>query len=357
MFAAEQKVNLINQTASVIYSPEELKVLFATEEFKKINSEVRDQLNAFSETEQRKFSDSEIAFRWGSSWIGLAEYLKSAERLEAIMKQMNGDFVMSERYVPDFLRQRQKPVLGPEWTQLTWQQITDLVGHVHSRRVMEINRVAPGFAIWLLEGSSAISWVLTDEPLSQKFCQNAQVFQIQKKTVACQSFELVQIQRAWFQQASPKDIADVFVHELIRYRTNLLAKGFRLEQSTQDAITAQISESILNSTVSPEDLYQQLEKTNLLIDSARISELRVYELVLTMKKKMKALSEMIRFNMICDQRPLISKEAFGLLRQEALRQINECQRYLTPDYDKTMCETKTLAFQIWDHRKRCLRSR
>jgi len=351
--AVEQKVDFANKKITAIYSPEELKALFTSPEFQTLYSEIRTQLAAFPDSEKRKITDTEIAFTWGSDWFELGAHLRTNEKIEALMKISNEDFVISERYVPSYIKNRKKISLAPEWTALPWQKITALIGQIHSLRIMDINKAIPGFALWLLDGNSAVPWVLTDEPLNQKYCQNAQVFQIRQTTVACQSPEIVKIQRSWFQSALPKDIADVFVHELVRYRANLLAQETQVAQETQDAITAQITESILNPSVSPEDLYSQLERTNLLIESARIPELRIYEIVLTMKKKMSVLVEMIRFNMLCDQNPRIDKKVFELLQREALRQISNCHRYQTPEYDKAVCEIKTLAFHIWDHRARC----
>ena len=346
-------------TVTVNYTPEELKTIFASRPFLDILKEIQTQIDAIPEKEKIPVTDTELAFRWGTDWTGLPDYLESHKMMKPLYAAMNSpkQFLI-DRFVPPRLKNKSKTPMAmePGWEVIDFDSIrADILQGTQGHRIAGLNAKLQGFIGWLFDSVFNVPWVSVTKKFTEDFCKNSQIYKVGQKIVACQTNEVVKIQKSFIDETKNNisKRADIYLHEMIRFKVMLLAKRTSMSQSEQDALTARISFEMLDPNVSAEAFLQKLKEVQLLTSNENLDGLREYELMLTMERKLYLLTHMIAFNSNCSMHGYKLDDDFYPIVTKVVENLAECRRYLKPEMDEMLCEPNTLAFHILDYRNRC----
>jgi hypothetical protein len=163
-------------------------------------------------------------------------------------------------------------------TPLPVKSLQNLVLSAYGERLQLLERSLPGFRSWLFAGFS-IPWSLDASDSMNSICKNESLYSFNRQTVACQWLSSVNLRKSWF--LDPRNegvVADILIHELIRYQAIRLGKEKKLSRKEQDDITARTTVLILDPRKSASELYSSMRETGLLLDPEQAEYLRLRDL-------------------------------------------------------------------------------
>lgn len=336
---------------SHIYSSDELSAILKDPLFISVESEMAQALSSKPANEKQLFSNTEIAFKWGSDWKEIPEFIQARDKMSQDLEKANIIFY-NKSFISKRKSQKKIKILNDSEL-LKFSAQTDFLWTSYSDRMKQLSKELPGFFDWLTEGFK-IPWILTSEPLNTSLCKNKNPYKIKQKIVACQNLEMVKIQKDWFENSSPQEIADVFIHELIRYRVTWLASHFPLSQEGQDLLTARVTFNILSNEVSPSELFKLFTSVSLIPKNETIEKIRLHEIDFLLNAQINYIKGLMQINATCSRYyPKTQEEYVKKITDEVLDLITSCRRYLTSNIPSELCSTTLLSFHIHDNRVHC----
>lgn len=156
------------------------------------------------------------------------------------------------------------------------KKLKSLVMDTYKLRLQKLDLENRGFLSWLTAGFE-INWISDEKDFDENLCKNKQIYGVEQKIVACQTLTSVHISKHWLdnQNTTDQDIADIVIHELIRYHVIRLGKISDLNLESQDALTSETTFKILSEEFAPDFIFKDLVKIGLLPDALEVETTRL----------------------------------------------------------------------------------
>jgi hypothetical protein len=176
--------------------------------------------------------------------------------------------------------------------------LKNTVENVFGPRFDSIERQLPSFRNWIFAGfENGMVWALDRGEFKSPICQNFQINTTPQSIVACQSFKRVHLKESWYKRTSEIDLAQMVVHELVRFHGIRLAREHGLAKDIQDETVALVTQAILDSNRNGKMLYDLLVEYHLLLGETEVQQRQLTvatSTIETIAMAYKGISDIIR---------------------------------------------------------------